>query len=688
MPYIEIKEQDNTEQIGTFDNTDVAYVPGFVCQDIAENKELFTDGEYTGIKPHRPELFTSLRQFESRCGKHGVVFTEDQKYSMLAQSSDGSMSGFSDAAVPFHNVMFDSGTVDPGYVMAKELLSAGIPVLFERMNEEESFGSPIKGAENKPENWDSTWQNYKVVTSSYDRINSPSVPTFNLVKADGTPLVMERQYFTMSVEQGQDSLGQTVVKKWNFTKVGSNSSIEVDISGIIHNKDGLVYYYFDTSAPKYYKFTKEGTISQGERELEPGFQQGKYMEDEKLGFVEITNSTWQAGVDYFKREDISDGNSDFFKKSGDNYSIDVKWGQAFQTSAYRIESEVLVDVSSSAYDNNATYREKLSGTTIVDMYNALANAFVISDSGLADKGNYDFKYITTGGYPVYEYNGNQIVSMMMNLAATRGDCVALIDHTYNPERNQNIDQVGNLYYTVKNDPQFTSDATSSYATMFTPWCRYNRLTTDSYANIDDRRSAPATIMMPASYAYLTSLANAIKTYANWLAIAGVARGTVLHLAQDGIITEIPNGVADEMSTEDSDGTHINPITNIRPYGEVIWGNRTLISVEGNGTKATSFLSIRNLVSDIKKLVYRSCRRRTFEPNNQVLWLNIKADLMPTLDRMKTGYGISDYQLAIDTANTHYGEHATLCFKIIISPVYPVERFYVTVVLQDNDVVIE
>lgn len=699
MPKIEITELDNTQQVNDSDNTDVAYVPGFIFQDPVANSELFTNGVYTGIKPHKPELFTSLRQFEARCGVRGVMFEDDQKYSDLAGINlDGSQKGFAPEAVPFHDILFDAGTPEPGYVMAKELLAAGIPVLFERMNPEESYGPVVKGS--SIVNFEQLLQDYVVIKDSYDLITTPNVPTFNLISADKTVFNADRDYYTRSVVTEKNEVGQDVVKQWKFTKI-EDEDVERDTSGVIHNSTSepdvngvskvTAYYYYDENAPKYFDFEKKGTVGSGDAgAADPAWStvqdQNYYTTDSTLKYVLLTEATWKPNVEYYERKDLSDTEkSEYFKKSGNDYTVEATWADVFTKK--RVLEKVKIPATSPV-EANGDYQQVLTGTTVADMYDALNSAFVVNDDGLADKGNYDVKYLTTGGYPVYEYDSNNIASKMITLASERGDCVAIIDHTYNPERNPNIDQQGNLYNTVKNDPLFTAAAKTSYATMFTPWCKFTRQTADEEADKEIRDSLNKAIVMPASFAYLLSLGDSIKTYANWMAIAGVTRGLVPNLASDGIITDIPNGVADMMSTEDSTGVHINPITNIRPYGQTIWGNRTLIKVEGNGTKATSFLNIRNLVSDIKKLVYRTCRRLTFEPNSEQLWVNVQAGITPTLDRMQSGAGISGYQLAIDKSNKHYGEHATLCFKIIIYPIYPVERFFVSVVLQDNEVIIE
>ena len=214
--------------------------------------------------------------------------------------------------------------------------------------------------------------------------------------------------------------------------------------------------------------------------------------------------------------------------------------------------------------------------------------------------------------------------------------------------------------------------------MFTPWATYSRITTDS--NNDQ-----ATFRAPGSYAYLLALADSIKTNANWLAIAGATRGGVKNLFE--MNTVIPNGVADAMQPRDA--ISVNAITNIKPYGYTIWGNRTLKNnAEQGNLVATSFLNIRNLVSDVKKTCYRVARKLTFEQDTDVLWINFKSEIAKLLDRMKSGYGISGYKIIRDASHERAKDKATLCAKVILYPTYAVEDFYITIVLKDDEVSVD
>lgn len=304
--------------------------------------------------------------------------------------------------------------------------------------------------------------------------------------------------------------------------------------------------------------------------------------------------------------------------------------------------------------------------TVANMYEALSgDIFTV----LQDKSEYTVKYLTTGAYPVYEYSTNSIVTKMLNCAFQRGDCVALIDHTNNPGRAltgegsvyDSISEVGGTYAITTND---------EFGAMFTPWASYNSV------------SAPSDAMnqvMPASYGYLLGMAQSIVTNPNWLAIAGTTRGLVPNITSLNTTSRLTNAVADRYQPRNA--ASINAITNIKPYGLTIWGNRTLKNNADGNLTATSFLNIRNLVSDVKKVVYTAAKRCMFEQNSDILWINFKAMITPTLDRMNSGSGISGYKIIKGTTD----EKAKLVATIRLYPIYAVEDFDITVIMSDEEV---
>lgn len=253
-----------------------------------------------------------------------------------------------------------------------------------------------------------------------------------------------------------------------------------------------------------------------------------------------------------------------------------------------------------------------------------------------------------------------IASKMIDAASMRTDAVALLDTTDNPDRVIAASDNDAIFNKINK----TKLGNGEYGAVFYPWYTHN----DGFT-------------YPGSFAYLTSLAESLRNNPAWLAIAGVARGQVPNLAGLHLNKVLSNKIADDYQPR-SGGASINPITDIKPYGYTIWGNRTLKDNSENLT-ATSFLNIRNLLCDIKKVCYKAARRFTFEQNSDILWINFKQAIAPTLEAMVSGFGLSGYKiLKVPTT-----EKAKLCCKIILYPLYAVEDFEITISLQDEDITV-
>lgn len=346
----------------------------------------------------------------------------------------------------------------------------------------------------------------------------------------------------------------------------------------------------------------------------------------------------------------------------------------------------IVKVTGKTEDNNKTV--EVLGETVVPTVANFYSHFEGNLDKLEDKGEFTVKYITSGGYPVLGYNKNSITRRMLSLCASRGDSVAIVDHTNYSERKLMAIDPTSVFYEVAN-AKFEN---AQFGAMFTPWANYSGLPISwKEVNIGDvgYKDAPSvnSIQLPASFAYLAALAVSIRSNANWEAIAGVKRGQVPYITSLNTKERLSNTIADSYQSRD-DKTSINAITNIRPYGLTIWGNRTLFdNNKAQNLRASSFLNLRNLCSDIKKVVYTACKDLLFEQNSEILWINFKSRITPLLDRMKTGYGISGYKII--KAATHYnGEplaKAQLAAVIKIYPLYAIEEFEITVELADDEV---
>lgn len=318
---------------------------------------------------------------------------------------------------------------------------------------------------------------------------------------------------------------------------------------------------------------------------------------------------------------------------------------------------------------------------------------------ISDKSIYSVKYITSGGYPSVvsqtivdngkdKFTARKIFAdAMLEAAAYRGDAVALIDYQRNEtDKPFDTDPDSGSFY-AKIHEQFNDVANAEFGAMMYPWGQFS-----CGATLGRVEAAETTdVYMPGSFSYMKCLAKAIKTSPNWLAMAGVTRGLVPGLKQ--IMTPhnvLSNTLAEEMQPKFGYENHrisINCITNIRPYGLTLWGNRTLKPVSRDGCVALNFLNTRNMLSDIKKVLYSTAKSLMFEQNSDTLWLRFKAGITPLLNQLKTGNGISDYKIVKGT--TKYNgdplQKGELAAVIKIYPIYAVEYFELTVELNDEEV---
>lgn len=288
---------------------------------------------------------------------------------------------------------------------------------------------------------------------------------------------------------------------------------------------------------------------------------------------------------------------------------------------------------------------------------------VYANYEILDVGEYNFKYVTSGVYPVFnsleDATDSRIVDRMMKLCTKRGDSYALIDHA---------DNVLRPWYGTKSLFNAVQNASigdmGSRAAMFTPWATYSMNT------------ATLVTLMPASFGYLRTIANGIKTYNNYFAYAGVNRGEVPGIKELHCMYPLTNTVANDIQTKS--GYSINPITFVKPYGLTIWGNRTLLKAD-DGLKALNFLNIRNLVCEVQKTAYDAAKVCLFENDNLGTWVKFVAPINALLQSMQDAGSLKAFLVSRAPAT----ERAVINVEIRIVPTYAVEEFNITVILLDD-----
>ena len=101
-------------------------------------------------------------------------------------------------------------------------------------------------------------------------------------------------------------------------------------------------------------------------------------------------------------------------------------------------------------------------------------------------------------------------------------------------------------------------------------------------------------------------------------------------------------------------------------------------LQQDGRNARFQDDLHGLLSNEKQL-YVSCRRFTFDPNSDVLWINFKNSITPMLDRMKADQGVRDYKIE----KVYTDKKATLRARLRIVPIEAVEDFVLEISLEDS-----
>ena len=702
MTKITIREVDETT-VGNvvIESTDVVYVPGFSV--LAP-----TDDSVIG-EPHVPVLCKTIAEFEAYFGTSAPTFSSNQAYP----------SGFSSLAVPTDiggtpQYMFKKDDPDPSYIYAKELIASGLNVLYERVNE---VGEDIEVSKMYSEldtifnkKIDISLTNLSCFAPPYDntvsyskddycshegrnyKANAATTGTWDATKWD-----IAYDYFTFDTSiSSASTFYDTFYDKGTYKFVYSkHPEISIEYSSQLAAKMAEEYNperIYPQDSHCLYAGNVFTCLTQTTGEFNPA--DWELTGWTPTAFVKFDKQKWLASYPVDNQEYTFIYTSGKWKLN--NVDTDLASIGIYVTGAFSNSDSIIVsnDYESGwvlTSDNNLYNLESCgisltfkTGYTEAQYGDTFSYYMEPTDALLLDRGLYSFKYLTTGGYPVFEYDNNSIGKQMASLCFTRGDAVALIDHTDNPDRP--LTGTKSVYYVASNTTtNAIPTAYQSFAAMFTPAVEMSLINAYrgwSWTN-SVRVKLPSTCVLPASFAYLSCLASAIKTSPNWNAIAGATRGKVVGLVAPRTVKTLTNAIADSY-TPDTE-IAINPITNIKPYGQCIWGNRTFVdnSIK-QGTTATSFLNIRNLVSDVKKQLFVACQSLLFEQNTDILWVNFLSLITPILDKMVSGFGIHTYKI-IKLPNS---DKTQINVKIRLYPIYAVESFDITIYLNDKGVYLD
>lgn len=274
---------------------------------------------------------------------------------------------------------------------------------------------------------------------------------------------------------------------------------------------------------------------------------------------------------------------------------------------------------------------------------------------LKSRNNFDVQFLTTGVFG----GEDDVASEMAEVAAARGECIALVEL---PD-NTPIDTAIGYNYSFTN---------KEYAAAFYPQIKLE---------FKDSTGSLVTKLAPACLGYLLAYANSTTLNPDYFAVAGATRGIIPNLKD--VATRVTD--ADASVINGSSGITrsfvINPIMNVYGHGIRIYGNRTCLGVTDTQSKLyKNFLNVMILVSDIIKRLQLAAGSCMFDPNDNVTWLKFINLVYPLLEDMKANRGISYYKWVKEASV----EKGVIKATLHIRPIEAVEDFVLTVNLVDDD----
>ena len=332
---------------------------------------------------------------------------------------------------------------------------------------------------------------------------------------------------------------------------------------------------------------------------------------------------------------------------------------------------------------------------------------------LLDKDQYNIKFLTAGAdYPIqatvtpksekttdskpsisFDFS---ILNSLMAIAKARMDCIVVASVEYDTKNcveagitgdvladcikaammGETSTKVGGKETEITiaiaaNAGLATADDVGKFATLIIP----NEIITltSSMGSI--------TFTAPAGFAYLMALGTCMGKNQYWLPVANSARGSVASLGKPDLT--VTKYHLDQNIILDKEAIAFNGIVKIRPYGNVIWGDRTLLKLT-NSVKASGYTSLMLMVCDISKEAYNASVRYTYESNNEVTWLSYKSRITVLLDQMVTAGVLQSYDIVKMPADTY---NKIVC-RITIYPNLPVENFDIYINLENAELQLE
>lgn len=222
------------------------------------------------------------------------------------------------------------------------------------------------------------------------------------------------------------------------------------------------------------------------------------------------------------------------------------------------------------------------------------------------------------------FSSGAVIGTAIQIVSSRGDAVYLVDPPFGLRPQQTVDWHNGMLLS-----DLSQAINTSYAGLYSGWL----LIFDQFSGQN--------IWVPPSGYVSAVFSRSARDGEPWSSPAGIRRARLL-----SPINVEYSPTKGEQNLMYGSGNSVNPILKFTREGLTIFGNRTL----QRGESPLSRMDVRLLVNNVRRGLTSILRNFVFEPNDRILWSQIKASIDPFLADIQSRRGIVRYVTIVDENN--------------------------------------
>jgi phage tail sheath protein FI len=268
---------------------------------------------------------------------------------------------------------------------------------------------------------------------------------------------------------------------------------------------------------------------------------------------------------------------------------------------------------------------------------------------------FDITLLATPGF-----SSGAVIAEAISMCERRGDCLYIVDPPFGLRPQQVVDWHNGMLFS-----DLSASLNSSYGALYWSWIE-----------IFDQFNG-GTIFVPPSGHIAAVYARTARVAEPWFAPAGLNRGRLL--------TALDLEFSPTQGERDllyGFNNAVNPLVNFPQDGITVFGQRTLQRAD----TALDRVNVRMLLIFIKKGLIPLLRNFLFEPNDRILWSQVKGATDPFLSDIKARRGITAFKVVVDETNNTpiRRDRNELWVSVFIKPTRAVEFIVLNLVILRTD----